>query len=63
MPTIHLKGPGLNYYFAESMVEQYGPEEAKERSSGPMLKAVERVIARREAEQKKENDSGTGTKT
>ena len=44
MTTIKLKGPGLNDYFAERCVEEYGPEEARERCCGPMLEAVERVI-------------------
>lgn len=44
---IHLKGPGLNNFFAEEMVALYGAEGARERSSGEMLAAVERVIARR----------------
>jgi hypothetical protein len=44
MTTIRLKGPGLNDYFAEKLVDEYGPEGARERCSGPALAAVERVI-------------------
>jgi hypothetical protein len=46
MPTIHLKGPGLNDYFAHRMVKDSGPEEALNNSTGPMRKAVLRVIDR-----------------
>lgn len=50
MATIKLKGPGLNDFFAEEMVRLYGPEDAREKSCGPMLEAVERVIAKRTAQ-------------
>lgn len=45
MPTIHLKGPGLNDWFAEKIVRDEGPEAARKKCCGPMLEAVERVIA------------------
>lgn len=44
MSTIHLKGPGLNNWFAEQLVRDKGPEAARENSCGPMRAAVERVI-------------------
>lgn len=44
MTTIHLKGAGLNDYFAEKIVENDGAQHALDHSCGPMLKAVERVI-------------------
>lgn len=50
MPTIHLKGPGLNDYFAESLVRDKGPEAAREKTCGPMLEAVERVIAQQQCD-------------
>ena len=45
--TITLKGPGLNDYFAEELVEKHGMK-ALEMTSGPMLEAVKRVIRRQE---------------
>ena len=51
MPTIHLKGPGLNDYFAEQLVRDKGPEAARENTCGPMLEAVERVIAQNSAQE------------
>jgi hypothetical protein len=45
MATVKLKGPGLNCWFAEMLVKDHGPEGARERCTGPMLKAVEAVIA------------------
>jgi hypothetical protein len=53
MMTVKLKGPGLNDYFAEQLVNDCGADEARKRSSGPMLEAVERVIRCREDEAKK----------
>lgn len=44
MPTINLKGPGLNNWFAEQLVRDKGPEAARESTCGPMRAAVERVI-------------------
>lgn len=44
MPTIHLKGPGLNNWFAEQLVRDHGHEAAREGTCGPMREAVERVI-------------------
>ena len=49
MTTVKLKGPGVGNYFARKMVEDLGAEEAKKRTCGPMLKAVEQVIAQQEA--------------
>lgn len=43
--TITLKGPGLNEYFAEDLVERHGIK-ALEMTSGPMLEAVKRVLHR-----------------
>lgn len=51
MATIKLKGPGLNDWFAEQLVKDHGPEAARSKCSGPALAAVERVIARMEAEE------------
>lgn len=45
MATVHLKGRGLNDWIAEQLVRDHGPQEALVRTSGPMRKAVERVIA------------------
>jgi hypothetical protein len=45
MATVKLTGPGLNNWFAEQMVKDYGPDGARDRCSGPMLAAVEAVIA------------------
>lgn len=50
MTTVKLKGPGLNNWFAEEMVKNYGPDGARERCAGPMLEAVEGVIAAMEKE-------------
>jgi hypothetical protein len=43
--TVRLTGPGLNCWFAEQLVKDHGPQGARERCAGPMLKAVEAVIA------------------
>lgn len=44
--TVRIKGsPSLNDWFAEQMVKDQGPEGAREGCVGPMLEAVERVIA------------------
>ena len=51
MATIHLKGPGLNNYFAEQLVRDEGPEAARKKTCGPMREAVERVIAQKQQEQ------------
>ena len=51
MATIRLKEPGLNNWFAEQLVKDNGPEGARAKCCGPMLEAVERVIARMEAEE------------
>lgn len=56
MSTIHLKGPGLNDYFAERTVIEFGPEAARKKSSGPMLEAVERAIVRLAAEAQVKKD-------
>lgn len=53
MATVTLKGPALNDYFAEKLVEDVGPDEARERTCGPMLEAVERVIADQERKKPK----------
>lgn len=45
MSTVKLTGPGLNCWFAEQLVKDHGPEGARERCAGPMLEAVEAVIA------------------
>ncbi|HXU93213.1 MAG TPA: hypothetical protein VFP33_06100 [Gallionella sp.] len=45
MPTVRLKGPGLNLWFAEMLVKDHGAEQALENTSGPMRAAVEAVIA------------------
>lgn len=50
MPTIALKGPGLRDWFSEQLVKDCGPELARERCCGPALAAVNRAIARLEAE-------------
>lgn len=47
MPTIKFS-PALNDYFAERIVREHGADEAIARTSGPMLEAVKRVIAREE---------------
>ena len=43
MTTLRLSGPGLNDYFAKKYVEEHG-EKALEMTSGPMRKAVQRVL-------------------
>lgn len=43
--TIKVTGPGLNNWFAEKLVKDHGPDGARERTTGPMLAAVESVIA------------------
>lgn len=50
MATLKLKGPGLNDWFAKQIVKEHGADEARKRTCGPMLEAVERVIKRFEAE-------------
>jgi hypothetical protein len=50
MPTIHLKGPGLNNWFAEQLVRDKGPEGAREGTAGKMREAVERVIAQQQCD-------------
>lgn len=48
--TVRIKGsPGLNDFFAEGLVDDHGPDGARDRVCGPMLEAVERVIAARAA--------------
>jgi hypothetical protein len=49
MSTIRVTGPGLNNWFAEQLVKDHGPQGARELCSGPMLAAVEAVIAEQEA--------------
>lgn len=44
MVTVHLKGPGVNSWFAEQIVKDCGPVDALNITCGPMRKAVERVI-------------------
>lgn len=51
MTTVHIKGGPARNWFAEQMVKEYGPEEARDRCAGPMLEAVERVIAERASAQ------------
>lgn len=51
MPTIHLKGPGLNDWFAEHLVRDLGPEGARKTTCGPAREAVDRVITRAEQQQ------------
>ena len=46
MSTLHLKGPGLNNFFAESMVKDKGPLQALQKSAGPMREAVRDIIER-----------------
>jgi len=45
MTTIKLKGSGARNWFAEQLVKDHGAAEARERTCGPMRKAVEDVIA------------------
>ena len=52
MRTIHLKGPGLNDFFAEQLVKDYGAEIARDRTCGPARAAVERVVKRLDDEAK-----------
>lgn len=47
---IHIKGPGLNNFFARLMVDEHG-EAARERCTGPMLKAVDAELERRASAQ------------
>ncbi|HWK70000.1 MAG TPA: hypothetical protein VNS29_04080 [Burkholderiaceae bacterium] len=47
MATVHLKGPGLNDWFAEQIVKDHGAEEALNRTCGPARQAVLRVIESR----------------
>lgn len=55
--VIHLKGSGLNNYFAEKMVKDYGPAEALAKTSGPMHEAVKAVIQAQEGAAKPEGGS------
>lgn len=49
MTTIRIKGSaGLNDWFAEQLVKDHSPDGAREKCAGPMLAAVERVIAANE---------------
>lgn len=54
MTTVHIKGSAARNWFAEQMVRDYGPDAAREKSSGPMLEAVERVIRDMPASQQSE---------
>lgn len=54
MTTVHLKGPAVRSWFAEQMVRKYGPDAAREKSSGPMLESVEQVIRDMQASQQSE---------
>ena len=47
--TVKLTGPSLNFWFAEMLVKDQGPEKALENTSGPMRAAVEAVIAEQSA--------------
>lgn len=47
MSSVRVKGPGLNDWIAEQIVNDCGAVEALNRTSGPMRKAVEKVIAER----------------
>lgn len=44
MSTAHLKGPGLNSFFAESLVKDAGPLRALEKTKGPMKTEVRKVL-------------------
>jgi hypothetical protein len=45
MATIRIKGASARNWFAEQLVKDCGPEEALERTCGPMREAVKQVIA------------------
>lgn len=45
MPTLKLKGPAVNSWFAERIIEDKGPEGALNDTCGPMRRAVQQVIA------------------
>lgn len=45
--SVTLKGPGLNSFFAESMVRDNGPTKARAQSCGPMLEEVRKAIVMR----------------
>jgi len=47
MTTVRLKGASARNWFAEQFVKEYGADEAiaRERTCGPMLEAIEQVIA------------------
>lgn len=55
--TIGLKGPGINNYFALKLVETNGADGARALCCGPMLAAVEQVIAAQAAEAKRESEN------
>ena len=44
MATIKVSGKGVNNWFAEQLVKDLGAEEARNRTCGPMLEAVEQAI-------------------
>lgn len=50
MSTIHIKGPAARNWFAEKLVQDFGAEQALEKTCGPMHEAVKRVIADMEAQ-------------
>lgn len=62
MATIHLKGPGLNDYFARELVRDLGAEGARKATCGAAREAVERVIGQKHAEGKPSNSSANSSK-
>jgi len=44
MTTIRIKGASARNYFAEKLVQEYGPDGARQRTCGPMRQAVESAI-------------------
>lgn len=61
MTTVRLKGAPARNWFAEQCVKEYGPDGARERSCGPMLEAVEQVIADMERTTNGAADNGNGS--
>lgn len=60
MPTVRIKGsPALNDWFAEELVKDHGADGAREKVAGPMLAAVERVIAAQPVSQPKPTKEST----
>lgn len=50
MTTTRIKGAGARNWFAEELVKDHGPDEARKRTCGPMREAVEHAIASLPAE-------------